>query len=332
MSGDPTRTRTRTSGGVEPPGGEVPNCSSAAQRLSESTREESRRLVTYLPLVDTAPGASATAAALRDLVRSARSGCSSRSTGSTQREVEFSTCATRRSSARSSASTARQGWAIRVPRRLQLRGRRDQCRPRPGSVHGAAAEDRLLGRGILEDRVGNAYSTHPRRQRRRRTVRRCSTPWVEDGNLEHVEIESIKPLLDRLRGREKRILLLRFFKNMTQSQSPRRSASPRCVSACSPGPSSSCASLEARAAGAARTTPRRRPARWSGRVQHADERGQRDEQDDDGDEGGPTAPSERQHADQFGGHHQPARPRPPGTFPRAEASPKTPRTTKNSRS
>ena len=42
---------------------------------------------------------------------------------------------------------------------------------------------------------------------------------IEDENLEHVEIrESIKPLLEGLGEREKRILLLRFFKNMTQSQ------------------------------------------------------------------------------------------------------------------
>ena len=42
---------------------------------------------------------------------------------------------------------------------------------------------------------------------------------VVDTNIEHVEIrESIKPLLDRLDPREKKILLLRFFKNMTQSQ------------------------------------------------------------------------------------------------------------------
>jgi len=42
---------------------------------------------------------------------------------------------------------------------------------------------------------------------------------VDDEGLEHVEIrESIKPLLDRLAPREKKILLLRFFKNMTQSQ------------------------------------------------------------------------------------------------------------------
>ena len=40
-----------------------------------------------------------------------------------------------------------------------------------------------------------------------------------DEGIEHVEIrESIRPLLDRLDPREKRILLLRFFKNMTQSQ------------------------------------------------------------------------------------------------------------------
>ena len=42
---------------------------------------------------------------------------------------------------------------------------------------------------------------------------------VDDEALEHVEIrESVKPLLENLPPREKRILLLRFFKNMTQSQ------------------------------------------------------------------------------------------------------------------
>ena len=42
---------------------------------------------------------------------------------------------------------------------------------------------------------------------------------VDDEGIAHVEIrESIKPLLDRLEPREKKILLLRFFKNMTQSQ------------------------------------------------------------------------------------------------------------------
>ena len=42
---------------------------------------------------------------------------------------------------------------------------------------------------------------------------------AHDVHLEHVEIrESLKPLLDALEAREKKILLLRFFKNMTQSQ------------------------------------------------------------------------------------------------------------------
>ena len=42
---------------------------------------------------------------------------------------------------------------------------------------------------------------------------------IDDANIEHVEIrESIKPLLEGLGEREKRILLLRFFRNMTQSQ------------------------------------------------------------------------------------------------------------------
>lgn len=42
---------------------------------------------------------------------------------------------------------------------------------------------------------------------------------IDDAALEHVEIrESVKPLLDSLPPRERKILLLRFFKNMTQSQ------------------------------------------------------------------------------------------------------------------
>ena len=42
---------------------------------------------------------------------------------------------------------------------------------------------------------------------------------IDDAGLEHVEMrESIRPMLDQLPPREKQILLLRFFKNMTQSQ------------------------------------------------------------------------------------------------------------------
>ena len=42
---------------------------------------------------------------------------------------------------------------------------------------------------------------------------------IDDAELEHIEIrESIKPLLEALPPREKRILLLRFFRNKTQSE------------------------------------------------------------------------------------------------------------------
>ena len=42
---------------------------------------------------------------------------------------------------------------------------------------------------------------------------------IDDAGLEHVEMrESIRPMLDRLPPREKQILVLRFFRNMTQSQ------------------------------------------------------------------------------------------------------------------
>jgi RNA polymerase sigma-B factor len=42
---------------------------------------------------------------------------------------------------------------------------------------------------------------------------------MDDEALAHVEIrESIKPLIEQLPSREKRILMLRFFRGMTQSQ------------------------------------------------------------------------------------------------------------------
>lgn len=45
------------------------------------------------------------------------------------------------------------------------------------------------------------------------------TMGIDDEGLEHVEWrESLKPLLEQLPAREKNILMLRFFKNMTQSQ------------------------------------------------------------------------------------------------------------------
>ncbi|MGI8645551.1 MAG: sigma-70 family RNA polymerase sigma factor, partial [Nocardioides sp.] len=124
-----------------------------------------------------------------------------------------------------------KGWAIRVPRRLQ------ELRMQIGSA--TAELTQSLGRSPtpreLAERVGctveeiieglessNAYSTlslDASDDTDDGSSSMLDALGIDDANLEHVEIrESIKPLLDRLDSREKRILLLRFFKNMTQSQ------------------------------------------------------------------------------------------------------------------
>ena len=148
-----------------------------------------------------------------------------------ERGVEFSTYATPTIIGEIKRYFRDKGWAIRVPRRLQ------ELRMQIGSA--TAELTQSLGRSPtaseLAERVGcsveeiiegiessNAYST----------LSLDATDDSDDGTssmldalgadgegLEHVEIrESLKPLLDRLEPREKRILLLRFFKNQTQSQ------------------------------------------------------------------------------------------------------------------
>ena len=148
-----------------------------------------------------------------------------------ERAVEFSTYATPTIIGEIKRYFRDKGWAIRVPRRLQeLRmqigaataeltqslGRSPTPRELAGSI-GCSVEEIIEG---IES--SNAYST----------LSLDATDDAEDGggsmldaigvmdeNLEHVEIrESLKPLLDALEPREKKILLLRFFKNRTQTQ------------------------------------------------------------------------------------------------------------------
>ena len=148
-----------------------------------------------------------------------------------EREVEFSTYATPTIIGEIKRYFRDKGWAIRVPRRLQ------ELRMQIGST--SAELTQSLGRSPtpreLAEKIGvsveeilegiessNAYSTlslDAGDDSSDGAATMLDAIGVEDDNLEHVEIrESVKPLLDRLEPREKRILLLRFFKNMTQSQ------------------------------------------------------------------------------------------------------------------
>jgi RNA polymerase sigma-B factor len=146
------------------------------------------------------------------------------------RGVEFSTYATPTIIGEIKRYFRDKGWAIRVPRRLQ------ELRMQIGSA--TAELTQSLGRSPtpreLAERIGctveeiveglessNAYSTLSldASDDAEDAAPMLDAMGIDDANIEHVEIrESIKPLLDRLDAREKQILLLRFFKNMTQSQ------------------------------------------------------------------------------------------------------------------
>jgi RNA polymerase sigma-B factor len=149
----------------------------------------------------------------------------------TDRGVEFSTYATPTIIGEIKRYFRDKGWAIRVPRRLQeLRmqigtasaeltqslGRSPTPRELAGTI-GCTVEEIVEG---IES--SNAYSTlslDASDDSEDSTASMLDAIGVDDEGLEHVEIrESIKPLLDKLEPREKKILLLRFFKNMTQSQ------------------------------------------------------------------------------------------------------------------
>lgn len=148
-----------------------------------------------------------------------------------ERGVEFSTYATPTIIGEIKRYFRDKGWAIRVPRRLQeLRMQIGTATadltqslgrsPTPAELAeaiGCTVEDVLEG---IES--SNAYSTlslDAGDDSEESGSSILDSIGVDDTNLDHVEIrESIKPLLAGLGEREKRILLLRFFKNMTQSQ------------------------------------------------------------------------------------------------------------------
>jgi RNA polymerase sigma-B factor len=148
------------------------------------------------------------------------------------RGVEFSTYATPTIIGEIKRYFRDKGWAIRVPRRLQeLRMQIGTSTQELTQRLGRSPTPRELAEHIgctIEEIVegiesSNAYSTLSLDASDDSddggAASMLDALGVDDEGLEHVEIrESIKPLLDRLDPREKKILLLRFFKNMTQSQ------------------------------------------------------------------------------------------------------------------
>lgn len=150
----------------------------------------------------------------------------------TDRGVEFSTYATPTIIGEVKRYFRDKGWAIHVPRRLQeLRMQisattaelnqslgRSPTPSELAEVIGCSTEEIIEG---IES--SNAYSTLSldagSDNGEDGALTMLDTMGVDDAGLEHVELrESLKPLLEQLPPREKNILLLRFFKNMTQSQ------------------------------------------------------------------------------------------------------------------
>ena len=148
-----------------------------------------------------------------------------------ERGVEFSTYATPTIIGEIKRYFRDKGWAIRVPRRLQeLRMQIGAATAELTQSLGRSPTPRELAEAIgcsVEEIVegiesSNAYSTlslDATDDSDEGAPSMLDAIGIDDEALEHVEIrESIKPLLDRLDPREKKILLLRFFRNLTQSQ------------------------------------------------------------------------------------------------------------------
>ena len=148
-----------------------------------------------------------------------------------ERGVEFSTYATPTIVGEIKRHFRDKGWAIRVPRRLQelklsltkATSELSQTLGRAPTVAELAGHLGLPEEEILEGlESANAYSAvsldAPDSGDDDSPAVADSLGQLDDA-LEGVEYrESLKPLLEKLQAREKRILLLRFFGNMTQSQ------------------------------------------------------------------------------------------------------------------
>jgi RNA polymerase sigma-B factor len=148
-----------------------------------------------------------------------------------ERGVEFSTYATPTVVGEIKRHFRDKGWAVRVPRRLQeLRLALSAATEELAHTLGRAptVAELAVRLGVSEEDVleglesANAYSTvslDAGSDTEDGPAAMLETIGIEDEALEGVEYrESLRPLLAKLPPRERRILLLRFFRNMTQSQ------------------------------------------------------------------------------------------------------------------
>jgi RNA polymerase sigma-B factor len=148
-----------------------------------------------------------------------------------ERGVEFSTYATPTIVGEVKRHFRDKGWAIRVPRRLQelklsLAKATSELSQRNGRAPTVGELAHHLGMSEEEVLEGlesaNAYSTislDAPDSGDDESPAVADSLGMTDEALEGVEYrESLKPMLEQLPAREKKILLLRFFGNMTQSQ------------------------------------------------------------------------------------------------------------------
>lgn len=146
------------------------------------------------------------------------------------REVEFSTYATPTIVGEIKRHFRDKGWAVRVPRRLQelklslgkAAADLSQRQGRAPTVselaeHMEISEDEVI-EGLESAQAYSAVSLDAPDNADEDAPSIADSLGSSDDAFEGVEYrESLKPLLDQLPARDKRILMLRFFGNKTQS-------------------------------------------------------------------------------------------------------------------